>query len=174
MIVFKLLVKFVKVLNSETAAASLAAAAVLGMVLGLVPILTLLPMAAIVVLLFFRVNIAAALLGMAVFKLSSLALGGFFNSIGVALLENESLFGFWTWMYNAPLLSLCNANHSATLGATLTALALALPVFVVAKFLVNQYREKFNEWFSQLGIVTAFRGSKLYRLYEWIDSPFGT
>ena len=174
MIAFKLLVKFVKVLNSETAAASLAAAAVLGMILGLIPILSLLPMVAILVLLFFRVNIASALLSMAVFKLASLALGGFFNSIGVALLEKESLFGLWTFLYNAPGLSFLIANHSVTLGATLTALALALPVFVVAKGMVNQYRERFNEWFSQLGIVTAFRGSRLYQLYEWIDSPFGT
>jgi uncharacterized protein (TIGR03546 family) len=173
MVAFKLLVKFVKVLNSETSAASLAAAAVIGMVLGLVPLLTLLPMLAILVLLFFRVNIAAALLGLAVFKLASLALGGFFNSVGVSLLENESLFGLWTWMYNAPVLSLLNTNHSVTLGATVVALVLALPVFAFFRWLVNQYRERFNEWFAQLGIVTAFRGSKLYRLYEWIDSPFG-
>lgn len=174
MIVFKLLVKFVKVLNSETAAASLAAAAVIGMILGLIPILSLLPMVAIVVLLFFRVNIAAALLGMAVFKLASLALGGFFHAVGAGLLEKESLFGFWTWMTNAPLLSLMDTNHSVTLGATLTALVLALPVFLGSRWLVGQYRDKFNEWFSQLGVVTALRGSKLYRLYQWIDSPFGT
>jgi uncharacterized protein (TIGR03546 family) len=130
-------------------------------------------MLAILVLLFFRVNIAAALLGLAFFKLASLALGGFFNSIGVSLLENESLFGLWTWMYNAPVLSLLNTNHSVTLGATVAALLLAAPVFLIFKAAVNQYRERFNEWFAQLGIVTALRGSKLYRLYEWIDSPFG-
>jgi uncharacterized protein (TIGR03546 family) len=174
MIVFKLLVKFVKVLNSETSAASLAAAAVIGMILGLIPILSLLPLLSIVILLFFRVNIASALLGMAVFKLASLGLGGFFNSIGVSLLENESLFGFWTMMYNAPVLSLLNTNHSVTLGATVTALVLALPVFLVFKAMINQYRERFNEWFTQLGIVTAFRSSKLYQIYEFIDSPFGT
>ena len=173
MIVFKLLVKFVKVLNSETSAASLAAAAVIGMILGLLPIVTLLPMVAIVVLLFFRVNIAAALLGLAVFKLASLGLGGFFNSIGVPLLEKESLFGLWTFFYNAPVLSLLNFNHSVTLGATIAALVLAVPVFLVFKAMINQYRERFNEWFTQLGIVAAFRSSKLYKIYEFIDSPFG-
>ncbi len=173
MIALKLLVKFVKVLNSETASASLAAAVVLGMFLGLVPILTLQGIAAVLVLLFFRVNIAAALLGLAVFKLLGLALGGTFHGIGASLLEKESLAGFWTWITNAPLLSLCALNHTITLGGTLAALALAAPVFLAAKFLVDQYRERFNEWFSQLGVVTAFRGSKLYRLYLWLDSPFG-
>jgi len=173
MIVFRLLVKFVKVLNSETSAASLAAAAVLGMVLGLVPLLTLQAMLALLVVMFFRVNIAATFLGLAVFKLAGLALGGTFHSIGAALLENESLFGFWTWMYNAPLLSLCATNHSVTLGATIAAIVLAAPVFLGAKFLVNAYRERFNEWFAQLGIVAAFRSSKLYQLYVWLDSPFG-
>ena len=174
MFVLKLLVKLVKVLNSETSAASLAAAVTLGMVLGLVPLFTLQAALAVLVLLFFRVNIAAALLGFGLFKLGALALGGLFHSIGASLLENPSLFGFWTSMVNAPVLSLCALNHSVTLGATLAALALAAPLFLAAKALINLYRERFNEWFAQLGIVTALRGSKLYRLYEWLDSPFGS
>jgi uncharacterized protein (TIGR03546 family) len=172
-IALKFLVKFVKVLNSETSAGSLAAAIVLGMVLGLVPFLTLQALLALLVVLFFRVNIAAALLGFALFKLASLPLGSFFHAVGSGLLEKESLFGFWTWMYNAPLLSLMNTNHSVTLGATLVAFFLAPLLFLLSKLLINQYRERFNEWFAQLGIVTAFRGSKLYQLYQWIDSPFG-
>ena len=173
MFVLKLLVKLVKVLNSETSAASLAAAVTLGMVLGLVPLFTLQAAVAVLVLLFFRVNIAAALLGMGLFKLAGLALGGTFHSIGAALLEKPSLFGFWTGVVNAPLLSFANLNHSVTLGATLAAVVLALPVFLLAKALVSQYRSRFNEWFTQLGFVSAFRGSKIYQLYLWLDSPFG-
>lgn len=174
MIALKLLVKFVKVLNSETSSASLAAAVVLGLFLGFVPILTLQGILAVLVVLFFRVNIAAAFLGFAVFKLSGLALAPAFHALGAALLEAPGLFGFWSWAVHAPLLSLCNLNHSVTLGGTLAAFVLAAPVFFVVRALVNQYRDRFNEWFVGLGFVTAFRGSKLYRLYLWIDSPFGT
>jgi hypothetical protein len=54
------------------------------------------------------------------------------------------------------------------------AFALAVPLFFLARLFVNLYRDRFNEWFAQLGIVTAFRSSKLYQIYSWLDSPFGS
>jgi uncharacterized protein (TIGR03546 family) len=170
-IVLKLLVRLVRLLNSETSSPAIAAAFALGMVLGLAPFLTLQAWLALVVILFLRVNLTAALFATAACKLIALGLTGPFDRLGVSLLEAPSLAGLWTWLYNSPL-SICNTHHSTTLGATVEALALAAPLFFAVRILVDLYRSRFSEWWSALGIVAAFRGSKLYRLYLWLDSPF--
>lgn len=171
MLLLKFLVRFVRLLNSETSAAAIALAFALGVFLGLVPILTLQAFAALLVLMFFRVNMTAAFFSMAVFKLLSLALAGTFDKLGVTLLESPGLAGLHTWLYNSPL-SLCGLNHSTTLGATATAALLFVPVFALSWWIVNAYRRSFSEWWTALGIVNAFRGSKIYKIYAWLDSPY--
>ena len=61
MVVLRFLVKALKLLNSETAAASIAASVALGMFLGLVPLLTLQALLVLAVVLFLRVNLMAAI-----------------------------------------------------------------------------------------------------------------
>ncbi len=172
MLLLKYLVKLVKVLNSETSAAALGLALSLGMFLGLVPLLTLQGLLALAAVLFLRVNLASAFLTLAVFKLAGLALRGAFDALGTSLLENTSLTGLWTFFYNAPVLSFMGTNHTVTLGATITALLLLAPVFLVSRALILAYRGRFSEWWTRLTIVNAFRGTKVYRLYLWLDSPF--
>ena len=171
MLVLRFLVKFVRLLNSETSATSIALAFALGMFLGLVPLLTLQGIAVLLVVLFFRVNLTAAFFTMAVFKLAGLALRGAFDAMGCSLLDSASFVGLHTWLYNGPLSS-CSLNHSVTLGATLTAALLLVPVFVVSRLLINAYRTTLNERIAQMSIVNAFRGSRIYKIYEWLDSPY--
>ncbi len=172
MLVLRFLVKLVRLLNSETSANSIALAFALGMFLGLVPLLTLQGIAVLMVVLFFRVNLTAALFTLALFKLAGLALRGPFDALGCSLLEKPSLLGLHTWLYNSPL-SACSLNHSITLAATVTGLLLVAPVFFISRALINAYRTTINERMAQLGIVNAFRGSRIYKLYEWLDSPYG-
>lgn len=172
MFLLKLVAKAIKVLNSETTARALALAASLGMVLGLVPMATLQWFLVAMVVLFFRVNLTAALFSMAMFKLLSLALRGTFDSIGVSLLESDGLVGLWTSLYDSPLYFL-GTHHSITLGATLAAAVLAGPIYVLGLLGVGFWRRTISERWTRLGVVNAWRGSKLYRLYRFIDSPFG-
>lgn len=170
--VFRCLVKLVKLLNSETSSLALALALSLGMFLGLVPILSLQGLLAAGIVLFFRVNIAAAFLAFCIFKLAALGLGGLLDALGVAVIEAPALTGLWAWLYNAPVLSLLGTNHSVTLGGTIVAAALFAPVFLGARALIESYRAWFNERWTQLAVVNAFRATKLYRAYLWLDSPF--
>lgn len=172
MIVLRWFLKFLKLLNSETSENALALAFTVGMALALMPLLSLQGLLALAALLFFRVNITAALLTFAIFKLTRLALFEAIDRLGVALLENESLVNLWAWLSHAPVLSLMNLNHSTTLGGTLTAVLLAAPVFFITRGLVRLYRERFERWWSGLAIATALRSSWAYQIYLWFDSPF--
>lgn len=172
MFVLRMLVKLVKLINSETSSASLAAAFAIGMFLGLVPLLTLQAALAILVVMFFRVNITVALFSFAVFKLAAMAGANSFHAMGASLLERPGLAGLWTWLYNNPLLSLCGTNHSITLGATIVATLLFVPLFFMMRLLVDRYRDRVSDRISKLGVVNAVRGTKIYKLFQWVDSPF--
>lgn len=172
MFVLKLLVKTVRLLNSETSSTAIALAVVFGMFLGLVPFFTLQAVLALAIVLFCRVNLSVTLFTFGLFKLAALALGPALDGIGAGLLETESLQGLWAGLYNSPL-HFCRTHNSIALASTLAALVLAAPVFLIAKILVDAYRDRLNEWWTGLGFVSAFRGSKLYRLYCWLDSPVG-
>lgn len=172
MIVLRWFLKFLKLLNSETSENALGLAFALGMALALMPILSLQGLLVLAVILFFRVNITAALLTFAIFSLLRLALFGVIDGLGVALLERESLAGLWAWLSHAPVLSFLGLNHSTTLGGTIIALVLAAPVFLIARTLVKLYRQRFERWWSGLAIATAIRSSWVYQIYLWFDSPF--
>ena len=169
---FKRILKFVKLLNSETSATSIALALSLGMFLGFVPLLTLQGFLALAVVLFFRVNLSGALLTFLVFWPVSKVLEGPFDALGVALLESPSLVGLWTFLYNTPGFSMMGTNHSVTLGATLVASLLFPVLFFLSRSLVRKYRRRFNERWTKIAAVNAFRGSWVVRIYSWFDSPF--
>ncbi len=172
MLLFKYLVKLVKLLNSETSSRALALAFSLGMFLGFVPLLSLQGLLAVAIVLFFRVNLFATFLTFCVFGLVHKALRGPFDALGVALLENSSLTGVWTWFYNTPGVSMMGTNHSVMLASSIVGILLLLPFFFFSRSLIDRYRVKMSERWAQFGVVQAFRGSWVYRIYSWFDSPF--
>ena len=172
MLLLKFAARLVRLLNSETSASALALAVALGLFLGLVPLFTLQAAAVILVLMFFRVNLTAALFSFAVVALLRPAVAPALDRMGVSLLESASLAGLWTFLSNSPL-ALCGLANSLTLGATLAASVLLLPVFFGVRAGVAVYRNRLSERIAQLAVVNAVRSGKLYRLYERLTSPFG-
>ena len=172
MLVLRLLVKAIKLLNSETAAGSLATAVACGLVLGLVPLLTLQALLVVAGVLFLRVNLTLTLVSMGVWKLVALGLRGPLDGIGVALLETEGLTGVWAALYQSPL-AMLDTHHATTLGATLAAVALVLPVWGCTLLGVRAYRRRMSERWAQRAAAGAGQTSWLVRLYTWADAPWG-
>jgi uncharacterized protein (TIGR03546 family) len=171
LLALRFIVRFVKLLNSETSSTALGLAFALGLFLGFVPFATLQAFAALAVVLFVRVNVTAAFVTFGAAKLLALALGPTFDRLGVSLLESEALAGLWTLLYDSPLY-FCRLHHSVTLGGTVAGLVLFVPVFLASRFLVDLYRKRVDEGLAQSRILTLWRGSRLYRIYTWIDSPY--
>jgi uncharacterized protein (TIGR03546 family) len=173
MLILKYVFKFVRLLNSETSVKSLAVALTLGMVLGLVPFLTLHAICVLLVCLVFRVNLTAMLLSMAVFKLAALAAQWPLHRLGVFLLEDERYIEVWRFLYNSPVLSFCMLNNSIVLATTLAAAVLLLPVFLLSCAAVKIYRSRVQGAVAKSRVVTGFKTFKLYKLYRRLSSPFG-
>jgi uncharacterized protein (TIGR03546 family) len=171
MAVLKLVFNLVRVLNSETSAAAIGAALALGFALGLIPVLSLQWGLLLLVLLFFRVNLTVALASFGLFKLASIGLNGPIDALGVSLLEAEGLRPVWSAFFQSPLLWLFQTHNSVVLGSTAAALALGIPVFAAATFLVRQYRRGVEDWLSNSRVAAAFNGLRVVQFYRRVVSP---
>jgi uncharacterized protein (TIGR03546 family) len=170
--ILRIVFKFVRLLNSENSAESVAIALALGMCLGLMPLLSPQALAVVFLCLVFRVNITALLVAMGMGKLGTLVLALQMDQFGIMLLERQNLVGIWTFFYNSPVLSYCLLNNSIALTGTLAAIGLFIPVVIIATLLIKQYRNFLQPLIARSKIATMFKGFKLFRLYRRFSSPF--
>jgi len=170
MILLKYLSKLLKALKSGESPAQLAGGFVLGMIMGLTPFWNLHNLLIFILILIIRVNISMAILGFAVFSGFAYLFDPLFHSLGFwALVDVNALKSFWTSIYNTPVGALTNFNNTVVLGSLLISLILVLPVFLLTKVGVVQYREKIDAKVQKLKIVQGLKSSKLYSIYEKIN-----
>ncbi len=160
------LVKLIRVMHSDTDPRQISLGFSLGMILGLTPLSSPHNVFVLLAILFFRVNIAAAILSFGVFGILAFLLDPLFNLIGVSILtQTDILLGFWTSLYNAPLFPYTRFNNSVVMGSLIFSLVAFFPVYWGGKTMVIKYRETFMERFNQWKITQLFKASSLYRWY---------
>lgn len=126
---------------------ALGAGVALGLCLALMPVLTPQFLILLLIVLFFRVNLPAALAAFLAFELALLPLLPALDGFGSALLAAESLRGLWTFLASTPGLSLLRLNHSIVLAATLLGVALFLPVLLGVSLLAKRYAKPLMDRF---------------------------
>jgi len=161
MIIFKILMKFLKILNSEAEPWQIGAGFAIGLFLGITPLVSLHNILLIMLLLVVRVNITSALVSLGIFKAVSLATDPISDQIGRYLLGLDPLAGVWRFLSETPGLALFNLNNTLVLGSLMIALVCALPVFLIMMMLVSLYRNKLKEKVSKWKIVKALKMTKL-------------
>ncbi len=166
MLILKLLMTFLKALNEKTSPRAMAGGFALGMIIGLTPKGSL--HNAVVVLLIFLlpVNKSASLVSAAVFALFSYWLDPFFNSVGEFPLTLPPLQGFWTTLYNTPILPWTRFNNTLVLGSVVISLVLFMPLFFVTTWGVATYRERVVAVASKWKMFQLLKVSKIYMIYE--------
>ncbi|TDF38315.1 TIGR03546 family protein [Alteromonadaceae bacterium M269] len=165
-----LLAKFLKALNSEASPWQIAIAITLGMIVGLTPLWRLHNILLLLIVLFFRVNIASFIVSVAVFGAISILLNPVLLLVGDNLLSSESLIALWTGFYNTSIGHLSQFYHSSTMGGLAIGLLLAVPLLFFSRFIVVQYREKIMTWVNKLKIVEVIKSSRFFQIYESIGS----
>lgn len=158
------IVKFIRMMNSDRDPRQISLGFALGMVLGLTPITSLHNLLVLLAILFFRVNIGAAILSWMVFSGVAFAVDPLFHRFGLFLLTDvKALHGFWTTLYNAPLVPYTRFNNTIVLGSLIFSLFAFYPVYLGGRVLVVKYRETFLEHLKRWKIVQGFTASSLYR-----------
>ena len=144
-----------RALTDQSTPGQLAMGFAMGMVAGLVPKGNLIAAVLMMVICASRVNLGAAFLGAFLFSWVGMLIDPISHELGLWLLTRESLAGFWTGLYNLPIVPWTRFNNTVVLGNLLLGLALLYPVYRLSK-------PRFAVW--QPKLAERFRKFKLARL----------
>jgi uncharacterized protein (TIGR03546 family) len=168
LVVLKLLQSLAKTLHSEGTPTQIAAGFALGAALGLTPLFNIHNILIIVLLAMLNVSFGAGLLAMALFAPLGFALDPLFDVIGRRLLvETPALRPLWTTLDNSPGLALLGFDNTVVVGSVVGWLALAIPIFLFARWAVLYYRSTLGERVRQTRVYHAIVGSQAYNVYRW-------
>jgi uncharacterized protein (TIGR03546 family) len=162
----KLIQSIIKTLHSEGTPGQVAAGMALGAALGLTPLMNVHNLLVFSLLVILNVSFGGGMMGWALFVPLGFILDPIFHPIGLRLLEAPSLRGLWTSMYNTPLVPYTNFNNTIVLGSLVSWLALALPIFLGARWAVARYRATIGQRVQQSRFYKAITASKAYNIYR--------
>lgn len=166
MLFLKLIQSLVKALNSDGTPGQVAAGIALGAVFGLTPLMNLHNLLFFLLALILNVSFPGVMLGWAVFVPVGFALDPAFDAVGrLLLIGMPALTPLWTWCYNTPIIALTNFNNTIVLGSLVLWAVAVLPLFLLLRWLVAQYRASVYARLQRTRLFQAVKASKLYNLY---------
>lgn len=162
-----LLAKLLKVLRSGDTPAQIAAGFILGMVIGLTPVLSLHNLVIVFLIIIFNVNISMAIFAFLLFSGFAWLLDPVFHSFGYFLLVDlTSLKGFYTTLYNIPIIALSRFNNTVVLGSLVSSILIMPVIYYLARNFVVVYRTRLEPRVNKLKVVQSLKASKVYGFYE--------
>jgi len=164
--------KLIKILHSGATPGQIAGGFILGMIMGLTPFWSLHNLIVVLILILLNVNIAMAIFAFLVCSMFAYLLDPLFHSFGYFLLVDLTFMkGIYTTLYGVPIIALSHFNNTVVMGSLVSSIILLIPVFILVKRGVIQYRESVMTRMEKWKIVKAFKGTKLYNWYakyaEW-------
>ncbi len=173
LLILKYIAKLLKALASEASPNQLAGGFILGMIIGMTPVMSIHNLVILVLVIILKVNIGMVILAFLVFSGIAYLADPLFHSFGGWLLEMESMQTIWTNMYNNEFWATTKFYNTVVLGSLITAVILCLPGFPLTRVGVIQYRKHIHERVMKTKLVKALKGSKLYSIYQTVNKVRG-
>ncbi|MEP2448956.1 DUF2062 domain-containing protein [Balneola sp. EhC07] len=167
-LILKYVAKLLKALSSEASPNQLAGGFILGMIIGLTPVLSVHNLLILVLIIILKVNIGMAILAFLIFSGIAYLADPLFHSFGIWILENDGLQDTWTSMYNNELWAITKFYNTVVIGSFISALVLCVPMFPLTKVGVLQYRKHIHEKVMKTKFAKALKGTKLYSVYQTV------
>ena len=159
-------IKILKVLNSETHPSQISLGLCFAVVVAFTPKFSVHNIVIYFLILFFRINLSAFLLGGFLFAGVGYLLDPLFHKIGLAVLTAPWLERLWTAFYNATMWRVEEFNNTVVMGSLLSALVLFVPLYFLFNRAVLYYRKNVYSHVQKLKIIQAIKGNDLYRRYQ--------
>lgn len=170
MFIMQILAKLVKILHSEGEPRQIALGFAFGAIIGLTPVLALHNLAVLVLIFVFNTSIPAAFFGIFIFSAFAYLLDPVFHSIGFALLTNDGLRAFWTYLYNVPVAPLLRFYNTVVLGSLVSAILLQVPIYFGAKQFVIEYRAHLAVKVEKWKLIQIIKSSKIVNFYKKVKA----
>ena len=163
----KLIQSLVKTLHSEGTPAQVAVGMALGAAWGLTPLMNIHNLAVAVVVAVFNVSVGGAMLGWLLFTPVGFILDPLFDAVGKALLTGTpALQGFWTRLYNVPVLPWTNFNNTVVMGSVVCWIVGLVPIYLLCREGIRRYRATWGARLEQTRALKAIRASRVYNWYR--------
>ncbi len=164
---FNLIKSFIGIFREGQTPAQVAGGFALGSMIGFSPMLTLQGALIWLVILVLDVNIAAAMLAIALCKLIAFLVDPLFHALGYFLLVKVGfLQGLWTAMYNAPIAPLTRFNNTVVMGSFVFAVVCFVPIYAGIKKATIAYRTHIHSHLERLKIYQVIDKSKFVNYYR--------
>lgn len=159
---FTPLIKFIRILSSETDPLQISLGFSLAMIIGFTPLFSLHNILVIFFLLFFRTNVSTFLLSWVFFSGIAYLLDPVFHDLGKTVLTNTELTAFWTELYNQPFWRLSNFNNTVLMGGLLVSLTAFIPLLIISNYLIKRYRTHVLRYMQNSRIFHVIQSSKWF------------
>ncbi|QQD21020.1 TIGR03546 family protein [Venatoribacter cucullus] len=161
-----MLAKLLKALNSEAQPGQIALALALALIVALTPTFSLHNLLILLLALVLRTNLSAFFVGFAGFSAIAWLADPYLAGLGETLLTHPALQETWTALYQNDFWRMTAFNHTLVLGGLAAGLVAFVPVLLLSRWLVVQYRERLLAWVNRFRVAQLLKGSKFYRLYQ--------
>src|SRR5262245_51304405 len=136
----KYFAKVFSILNGEISPRQIAAGFAWGVLIGLLPLSGFMPYVMLILAFIININLAIMFLAAGAFKFIAFLIDPIANAIGYKLLVNmPPLKGFWTHLYNLPVVPYTKFNNTLVMGSLVVGLLLLIPSYIFAKWAVVRY-----------------------------------
>ncbi len=166
MLILQFLQQLFKALNSEGTPGQVGMGMAIGLCFGLTPLVSLHNLVVLAAAMLTTVSMPGVFLGWAIATPLGFALDPLFDRLGMALLTQDALAPFFTWVVNTPVVALSRLNNSIVLGSLVAWLLLLLPMFFVFRVLVARYRADVYAYVQKWKVVQALKGTRMWDLYQ--------
>lgn len=161
-----MLAKLLKALNSEAQPGQIALALALALIVALTPTFSLHNLLILLLALVLRTNLSAFFVGFAGFSAIAWFADPYLAGLGETLMTHPALQETWTALYQNDFWRMTAFNHTLVLGGLVAGLVAFVPVLLLSRWLVVQYRERLLAWVNRFRVAQLLKGSKFYRLYQ--------
>jgi uncharacterized protein (TIGR03546 family) len=159
-------IKILKVLNSETHPSQISLGLCLSVIVAFTPKFSVHNVIIYLLILFFRINLSAFLLGGFLFAGVGYLLDPVFHRIGLAVLTAPWLERIWTAFYNATMPRVEGFNNTVVMGSLLAALVLFGPLYILFNKTILYYRKHVYARVQKLKIMKAIKANDFYQRYQ--------
>ncbi len=159
--------KLIKIIRGDNGPRQVGLGILLGVMAGLPPFSLL---SVLLILLFFTLsaNLGAFLLAMGLAKGLRVAFPGVFDSLGRALLENESLKETWRALLNLPVVATFGLDRYLSMGALVVALVLGGAGLLISWLFLDPIRGGATRYVESSPRVRSVFESKVVGFFVWL------
>jgi len=172
-LILKQIFALLKVLNSDTGEKQIAAGVACGLIIGFSPILSLQTLLVFVLLFFFRIQIGAAFASAFFFAFCAYLFDPLCHALGSYVLEMESLKGFFTTLYNMPIVPFTRFYNSVVMGSGIIAFLMAPFIYLISLVLIKKYRVTVVARIKETKFFKALKTTSLFKWYAKYDELYG-